>query len=289
MSYRGIKNNSMKSIKYFGLVLCIISVVGLSKTVHAQRYIKGNGHVVSQERTVSDFTGIKVVCSADVIIHQGEKSVVVKSDENLQEIISTKVVNNLLVIDIEGSGYRSCKVLEIHVNMPTLQKVLSSGSGDVKVYGGFEGSDLTLELNGSGDFDGELNMNGVSLNTYGSGDTKLSGVKGELQIVGSGSGDFNLAELRLTTCTVKLSGSGDATLQGKCENLTAIQKGSGDLNAYALATVNAEISNYGSSDVMVNVATSLNAVINGSGDLTYSGNPQNVEVKANGSGDVYRK
>ena len=264
------------------LVLIIVAGIGYSQT-------KGNGNVVTEERNTGDFTSIKLTCSADLYISQGSTSVSVKTDENLQELIETTVEDGVLVIGVKGRGFRSVRALEVRVSLPTLIKLKNSGSGDITFKGIFKANDLYIGISGSGDLDADFDVTNLELKVNGSGDSEITGVRGTFKVSNSGSGDLEAEGLKLENCYLKNSGSGDLELSGKTNNLTVTIAGSGDLDAYNLAAVSASVSNSGSSDITLNIIEKLQVTLNGSGDLTYRGNPTKVDVRSNGSGDVYRR
>ena len=250
---------------------------------------RGSGNVKSEDRKTGSFSAVKLSCSADLFISQGSTSVTVKTDDNILELVETKVENGTLHIDIKGRGFRSVKVLEVYITMPELTNLKNSGSGDIEIKDAFKASDLVIGLNGSGDLDANLNANNLELRVSGSGDTELTGVRGTFKVSILGSGDLDAEGLKLENCYIKNSGSGDMELSGKTNSLDASNMGSGDVNGYNLLTVDAVVTNSGSGDVTLNVVEKLNVTLNGSGDLTYRGNPTNVDVRERGSGEVYKK
>ena len=272
-------------IKVFAIV--IMAIFAFTTTGYSQ--VKGNGNVTSVKRDVSGFSGIKLECSADVFITQGNTSVVVKTDENLQELVSTKVTDGILEIDIKGRGYRSCKVMEVHIAMPELNKIRNTGSGDIRISGDYKCTGLDIGIKGSGDFNGKLDVRDLELQVMGSGDVKITGIKGDFKVNIIGSGDVDVETVRCEKVLLKSAGSGDISIEGRSNNLIVSQFGSGDINAYSLQTVIAEITNSGSGDIAISVSDELKAFLNGSGDLTYRGNPAKVDVSTNGSGDIYKK
>ena len=259
----------------------------MTATVTAQ--VKGNGNVKSQDRNVENFSAIKLTCSADLYISQGPKSITVKTDENILELIETEVEDGTLYVSVKGRGFRSVEGLDVIITVPNLDKIISSGSGDIRFEGVYKANDLYINLNGSGDLDAEFNATNLELKVNGSGDSDISGVMGNLKITVSGSGDVDAEELKLEECYIKNSGSGDLSLKGKTNMLTVSQNGSGDLDGYNFTAVNATVSNSGSSDMTLHVVEVLRVTLNGSGDLTYRGDPQKVDVRSNGSGDVYKR
>ena len=264
------------------LALIIITGIGFSQT-------KGNGKVVTQERNTGDFTAIKLTCSADLYISQGSTSVTVKADENILDMIETTVSNGVLEINVKGRGFRSVSALEVHVTIPTLKTLKNSGSGDIEFEGVFKAVDLFIGISGSGDLEADFDVKNLELKVNGSGDTELSGVRGTFKVSISGSGDLEAEDLRLEDCFIKNTGSSDIELEGKTNSLTVNMAGSGDLSAYNFTSVNASVTNSGSADITLNVVEKLQVTLNGSGDLTYRGNPTKVDVRSNGSGDIYKK
>jgi Putative auto-transporter adhesin, head GIN domain len=105
----------------------------------------------------------------------------------------------------------------------------------------------------------------------------------------SGSGDLQIREVLGDSVSLAINGSGDVTATGEVRHLAAQINGSGDLDLGKLQAVSAEISINGSGDADVWVLESLAAKVNGSGNITYSGNPPEVEKTVRGSGDIEPK
>jgi hypothetical protein len=132
----------------------------------------------------------------------------------------------------------------------------------------------TLHLSSEGSYTSTLGLSAmvtvpslVSLRDQGSADVVVSGVAGErLEIDNQGSGDLSLA--------------------GRVDALEIDVNGSGDVDAKALSATHARVTINGSSDVDVLAVESLDATINGSGDIRYRGNPGNVKRQVNGSGEI---
>ncbi len=85
-----------------------------------------------------------------------------------------------------------------------------------------------------------------------------------------------------------MSGSGDMNLSGKTIDFEATISGSGDIKAYDLIADNVEATVSGSADIKVTANKMLKARVSGSGDISYRGNPEKVDTKTSGSGDISR-
>ncbi len=266
------------------LATAMIIVAGIS---FAQT--KGNGNVKIEKRNTGSFTGIKLTCSADLYISQGSTNVEVKTDENILQFITTNVKNGILEIGVKKESFRSVTTMQVHIQLPDLESIKNLGSGDITFKGTFKESDLNIVSSGSGDLDANFDVTNLELKMNGSGDVDIEGVKGTLKASNYGSGDLEAEGLKLEECYVKNMGSSDIELSGKTNNLTVTVAGSGDLDAYNLTAVSASVTNSGSADITLNVVDKLQARLNGSGDVTYRGDPAKVDVKSNGSGEVYKK
>ena len=279
----------IKKLSALTLVLFIVMLLISDQAVAQWRGVRGNGKVVTQERVVSDFSGIKISCSADVFLKQGKGNTIkVRADENLLDMIETEVRGDMLIIDIEGS-IRNIEVLEVYVTVENLEKVMINGSGDVESENTIEGIDFEIQINGSGDVELDLDVKNLETKINGSGDVEVSGVHGNFELRVAGSGDFYAEDLRLNECYIKINGSGDVKLKGSANKLLISQSASGDVNLYSLTTVDVEANTSGSGDVVVFVTGRLKVSLNGSGDLTYKGEPTSVDVSSSGSGDVYHR
>ena len=107
----------------------------------------------------------------------------------------------------------------------------------------------------------------------------------DFEVSMSGSGDIEL-NLDARNVEASLSGSGDMLLSGASSSFTVRISGSGDIEAYDLEADDVEVVVSGSADAQVTARKSLKARVSGSGDVHYKGNPEKVDSKTSGSGDV---
>lgn len=228
----------------------------LATTVSAQwgKKVKGNGNMTTIERSVGDYDAIAVAGWFDVDLVDGnEGELTLEGEENLLEYIKTEVKGGKLVIKVEKgvnlkpSSWNKDKAILITVPVENVSSVTLSGSGDIV------------------------------------GKTTIRTESFETNI--SGSGDISLS-VEAKTISASMSGSGDISLVGKANDFDVQVSGSGDIKAYDLESefVNAQVS--GSADIKVTANQGLKARVSGSGDIRYRGNPEKVDSKASGSGDI---
>ena len=172
--------------------------------------ITGNGDVITEERQVSNFDGIKVSCGIDVYITQGDREYLeVQADENLLDIIKTEVENNMLKVytDKNISVAKSKKVYLTYVN---LNKIVISSAGDVKAENTLNTDKLDIRLSSAGDLRLDVVADEIYINVSSSGNAKLSGKTNYLKAGLSSAGDLNAFDLEAKVGDINVSSAGDA-------------------------------------------------------------------------------
>ena len=233
-------------------VLLFTGLITLSCSAQWGKTIKGNGNNVTLERSTGDYEGIAVSGWFDVDLVSGnEGDITLQGDENLLEYIITEVKDGKLVIKTEkGVNLKSSSwKSEIRITVPveSISSVSMSGSGDIV------------------------------------GKTKIKSDKFSTAM--SGSGDITL-DIESNSLSASMSGSGDITLSGTTKDFDATISGSGDIEAYNLEADNVSATVSGSADIQVTAKKSIKARVSGSGDISYRGNPEKVDTKTSGSGDI---
>ena len=150
--------------------------------------LRGSGAAATQSRTVPSFTAIELTGSSGLTVTVGRKqTVVVRADDNLIDLVTTNVQNEMLLVGTTGS-FSARIPMTVEVTVPALDTVVLSGSGIVTVSG------LTAQR--------------LTVRVPGSGLLGISGTAEELDVSLSGSGDVRLQELVARDIAATLSGSG---------------------------------------------------------------------------------
>lgn len=216
-----------------------------------QNKVKGNGKVITDTRTTSDYDAIKISGSFNVDLVAGkEGKIILKGEENLVSAIKVEVEDNVLKIYVEkGANIRPSMGKKIEVTIPfeKISELSLSGSGDIQTKSTIKNNKFVAKL--------------------------------------SGSGNFNLA-VDASNLELNLSGSGNVSLKGNADNFITKLSGSGDIDAVSLQSKNVDVNVSGSGNSRVNCNESLTARVSGSGDIKYTGNPEKRDVKVSGSGNI---
>lgn len=100
----------------------------------------------------------------------------------------------------------------------------------------------------------------------------------------NGSGEIDMHDILEPRLTLAINGAGDITASGRASNLVAVIRGAGDLKLRRLETVKADVTVEGAGNIEVTALQQLTAVINGSGDIVYFGQPTALRREINGAG-----
>lgn len=235
------------------ILLLAISVLSFINCINAQdkNKLNGNGNVVTETRTTSDYDGIKISGFFDVDLVAGkEGKIILKGEENLLAAIKVEVEDNSLKIYVEKFTNilpSSGKKIQITVPFEKISALSLAGSGDVVSKDAIKTDSLSVKLAGSGNFTLPVDTKNLDL---------------------------------------KVSGSGNIHLKGKTDTFSTKLAGSGNIDAADLKSkiVDANVSGSGNSKVTCN--ESLTARVSGSGNIRYAGNPEKRDVKVSGSGTI---
>lgn len=240
----------MKTIKFFGAILLLsIAVTGCKKGgIFCYR---PDGNTTEQVRDVSGFNAIDLSIAATVnITHSEDYAVKVKGSKNLLDILETKVKGNKLKIDFKKNKcVKEAYDITLDIAMPNLSGINISGSGDIYVPTCFSGTDLEINISGSG----SLAIDSLAVESL---DCDISG-SGSIDITGIGTA---------TKEKIKISGSGDIYL-------------------FDFPVHQSDINISGSGNCNVHVLDELDVNISGSGDIVYMGDPTVIQ-NISGSGSV---
>jgi len=235
-------------MKYFLLFLLGVMVFFSCRFIGGKR-VRGNGNLVTQERSVSGFEGVENYGSFDVaIIPSSTTSVKVEAEENLQQYIETYVENNKLQIRPRNHyNLRPRRDMKITVSGPVFTTITTNGSGNIIGQGPLNtnNGNVSLRVAGSGNIDVALNASRVDSEIAGSGNIKVTGTSRTFEGGVYGSGNIRAAGLEAEESKVEIAGSGNVEVYATGK-LDVNIMGSGEVKHRGSAQVNTSITGSGS-------------------------------------------
>ncbi len=234
------------------LTSSICLLICISMQAQKKRKLIGNNKTTEITRTMEPIEGVILNGSFDVDIIDGpENEIHLQGESNVLPFIKTTVRNGKLHIDWSERFTKIKTNHSIIISVPNkhLKKLTLSGSGDIRCKSTINTERLVTEISGSGDMDLDVNSPKIQSKTTGSGDFQIKGTSEKVTITISGSGNFDGANLESNEAIIYITGSGDVTVTAK---------------------------------------QTLDAMISGSGNINYSGNPSQKDINTTGSGEVKR-
>jgi len=213
--------------------------------------IVGEGPLVTQTRSVSNFSGISSEMSGTVnFTIAPDYKVEITAQQNILDVLNTNVVNGVLHIDFKDNvRVKAHEDLLINITAPYADYFRLSGSGNMNVQGDIAANNLKVALSGSGDIA-----------------VQHAVIADKIETDISGSGNISIANGSAVNEDVDISGSGKIEMAG-------------------VSAENAITHTSGSGDVKLALSKSLDAHISGSGSVYYHGNPI-ISTHISGSGRV---
>lgn len=208
--------------------LVLILFAGIIISSCSKERITGNGPVVTENRSLSNFNAVSVSGSTDVYITYGSNyKVEVKGYSNLLSHFESRLVNNTLYLGYESGVNVHNDNTEVFITMPALGGLQLAGSGNISTTGNFAGNtNFETRIEGSGNitiaqgstqnFNSSITGSGnvyafgmvatnAETNTTGSGNTEIT-VTNQLKVKIEGSG--NVYYRGTPTVVANITGSG---------------------------------------------------------------------------------
>ncbi len=237
----------MKTIK---IILSLILVATLTSCHYDLNIgqVNGDGNVVTEERNVNqDFDQVRGTRGLDVYLTEGnENKIVVEADENLLDLIETKISNGKLTITSSKNIGRA-KAKKIHVTYVKLNNIEASSGADVIGNSVIKSETLTLDSSSGADLEVEVFSKELYAETSSGADIEVSGKSSILYANASSGSDLDAKKLEVNNCNAKASSGANIT---------------------------------------VTVNNKLNAKASSGGDVKYYGDPVSVSKKDGSSGSI---
>ncbi len=212
--------------------------------------VKGNGNVVEETRKTDHFEKIVVSRGMNVYLSQGEKTkIVVKADENLLDVIETRVENNTLKVTA-NENIRDAKSKKIYVTVPVITEIKSTAGSNVFTETPLESEVLELTSTAGSNMKLELIVDNVNVST-----TAGSNIK----------------------------------LEGKANIFTAKSSAGSNIKAEQLSVNNCNASVNSGANIWISVNDDFEGNASSGGNIFYYGNPKSVNKKSSSGGNVIKK
>lgn len=239
-----------KNVLFFIPLFLVASLVIASCSL--RKGVSGSGNIQTETRDTAAFDVVAIEYpGAEIIIQQGDKeSVEIEADDNLLPQLSTETISGTLTIkslaaDREDSVNPSQTVKIVITAKDLNEIVVSTPVGDVQMND-WHADTLKFVLSGGADVRlNNIQVDLLNIDLSGAGVIDVSGSASDVNLILSGVGSFNAADLKSTKASVDLSGMGSAIVQVE-EDLAATLTGAGSIKYYGTPHVEQNVTGAGS-------------------------------------------
>ena len=172
---------------------------------------KGNGHITTETRSISDFTTLEADGAFTITWTPGPASLKITTDANLHDYIRTSVSGNRLRIDWI-KPLKGTRGIKVAISSAALGRAGLNGAVRLEASD-LSGSEFYLEANGATRVMLNSNVNAMSGEMNGASKLMAESLQTramELEINGAGKADVSVSE----ALKVEISGAGKVTYTG---------------------------------------------------------------------------
>lgn len=229
-------------------VLFLTSIIATS-CMFTGSFINGNGNVVEENRKTGEFDEIIVSRGMNVYITQGEfTKVVVKADENLLEVIETKVEDQALIIRAT-ENIRKATAKKVYVTTPNINLIKTSSGSNVYAETVLESENLDVSSSSGSNIKLKVNAHNLTASSSSGSNIRLEGMATTFDGSASSGSNIKAGELNSIECKTDVSSG---------------------------------------ANIRISVKDKLEAHAGSGGNIFYKGNPEITEIEKSSGGNVIK-
>jgi hypothetical protein len=214
--------------------------------------IRGSGHVTTEKRTVEeDFKSIEVSNAIDLVIEQADqKEITVEADDNLQNSITTKVENGVLIVECDYNSFINIESKKVTVRMPIIEDLTASSASSITSANTLRGENISLRA--------------------------------------SSAANINI-KIKSDNITSKSSSGSTISMNGMALTLEAIASSGSRIDAFELLTNEVTAKSSSGSSIQVHPIVSLKATASSGSSISYNNTPHSIEKKSSSGASIDRE
>jgi len=181
--------------------------------------VKGNGNVTEEVRQVDEFDQINVSRGMNVYVTQGSPAkVVVIADNNLHEVIETRVEGGVLKVYV-NENIRWAKEKKVMVTVEKLTGVQTSSGSNAWSQNQIMSENLELKASSGANLTMDVNAKYLKADCSSGANIKLSGLAKNADLETSSGANLKGEELKADDCKMRASSGGNvsSSVHGRLE------------------------------------------------------------------------
>ncbi|MCL2246827.1 MAG: DUF2807 domain-containing protein [Lentimicrobiaceae bacterium] len=243
----------MKKIITLISIMAICLSLLFNSCVAFAKEVNGNGKLVTQSVSVSNFSKIEIETYVEIDYSQGKSkgSLEFTVDENLLDYYNIYTKSGVLYIELKkehkNKVYLKPTKTLITISSEQLEKIDIAGSSKINFCTPYTSKALEIDLAGSGSIFADrfpVKIEELEIDIAGSGNVHLMGAVREAKIDMAGSGNVYALECKIANLLVDIAGSGNVEAH-VTDKLNADIAGSGDVKFKGEPVVTTDIAGSG--------------------------------------------
>lgn len=209
------KRLKTKNMKKEVIYLLSSITLGFCLIACDEETIEASEGTTERSYSFSDYTGVRIegAFKADITFSETEESIIVESNENLQDKIVVQKEGNLLRFDLaKDIGVRGDIVLKAHIKTKSLSYFKADGVSDITLKNKLSAPISEIDISGSSNFYGEIDVDTLRLNISGTSDVDIYGRAHLLQASLSTSSDLKDYDFAVDKLEIDLKGACESYL-----------------------------------------------------------------------------
>lgn len=237
-----------KQLQLFG-IFAFLSIL-LSSCWFMGPSVRGNGNVTEEVRQVGGFDQIDVSRGMNVYVTQGSPAkVVVVADNNLHEIIETRVEGQVLKVYV-NENIRWAKEKKVMITVEKLSGLETSSGSNAWSQNQITTDDIELKSTSGSNLTIDVNAKSLKADCSSGANIKLSGMAKEADLEASSGANLIGEALNVDDCRMKTSSG---------------------------------------ANVSATVSERLDAKASSGGNIVYFGEPKSTDVSTSSGGNIRKK
>jgi hypothetical protein len=169
--------------------------------------IKGSGNVTTENRKVEgDFKSIEVSNAIDLVIEQGDnKEISVEADDNLQNSITTKVENGVLIVACDYNSFINIESKKVTVKMPIIEELQALSASSIRSINTLKGEKISLRASSAATIDVKIESDNIASKSSSGSTISMNGMALNLEAIASSGSTINAKELLANEVSAKSS------------------------------------------------------------------------------------
>ncbi|MDR3117865.1 MAG: DUF2807 domain-containing protein [Mediterranea sp.] len=239
-----------RNILFLAIAVILLTTSGSCNFIPG---VKPSKNYITRDFKISDFDKLDLATIADVYYTQStdsSTSLQIYGSDNLVELVNVDVKDNTLFLNMKKKNIKKAD-LKINIVSPSLQRIKLRGVGNFHI-------------------EGKIEATGLIIRNEGVGNIKIN--------------DISCRELDL-----RAEGVGNIHIRGKAEKANLVSHGVGNIDAANLESKSVTATSSGVGNISCHATQSIDAKVDGIGNISYKGNPADKRLKKSGIGSIKQK